>query len=100
MTFRGADCHLPPTGIVTSQVQHPIHQARQPHGQGHLHRLHGLSDSFSWDVEVKGPDLTTCPGESGSAQRGSAPYGGAMVNLSLTGVSPARGDPQHKVHLC
>ena len=60
----------------------------------------GLSDSVTWDVEAKGPDLRTCPGESGSAQRGSAPYGGAMVNLSLTGVSPVRGAPEPEVHLC
>ena len=60
----------------------------------------GLSDSVSWNVEAKGPDLRTCPGESGSAQRGTAPYGGAMVDLSLTGVSPARGDHQPQAHLC
>ena len=28
----------------------------------------GLSDSVSWDVDVKGPDLTTCPATPGSAQ--------------------------------
>ena len=60
----------------------------------------GLSDSVTWNVEAKGPDLRTCPGESGSAQRGSVPYGGAMVDLSLTGVSPVRGAPEPEVHLC
>ena len=29
----------------------------------------GLSDSVSWDVEVKGPDLTTCAAPAGSSQR-------------------------------
>ena len=60
----------------------------------------GLSDSVTWNVEAKGPDLTTCPGESGSAQRGSVPYGGAMVDLSLSAVPPARGILQPEVHLC
>ena len=30
----------------------------------------GLSDSASWDVQVKGPDLTTCAAPTGSSQRG------------------------------
>ena len=89
-----------PTGIVTSQVNIQFIKPGSHTVKATFTDSTGLSDSFSWDVEVKGPDLTTCPGESGSTQRGTAPYGGAMVNLSLTGVSPARGDLQREAHLC
>ena len=89
-----------PTGIVTSQVNIQFIKPGSHTVKATFTDSTGLSDSFSWEVEVRGPDLTTCPGESGTARRGSVPYDGAMVNLSLTGVSPARGILQHEAHLC
>ena len=88
------------TGIVTSQVNIQFIKPGSHTVKATFTDSTGLSDSFSWEVEVRGPDLTTCPGESGTARRGSVPYDGAMVNLSLTGVAPVRGAPEPEVHLC
>ena len=89
-----------PTGIVTSQVNIQFIKPGSHTVKATFTDSTGLSDSFSWDVEVKGPDLTTCPGESGTARRGIVPFGGAIVDLSLKGIAPARGILQPEVHLC
>ena len=88
------------TGIVTSQVNIQFIKPGSHTVKATFTDSTGLSDSFSWEVEVRGPNLTTCPGESGTARRGSVPYDGEMVNLSLTGVAPVRGAPEPEVHLC
>ena len=92
---------IPLTGDITQQS--PSIQLLEPGN----HRVKvtftdsfGLSVSLTWYVVTKGPNLKTCPGESGATQRGDLPHGEAIVDLSLTGVPPARGDHQPQAHLC
>ena len=59
-----------PTGIVTGQVNIQFIKPGSHTVKATFTDSTGLSDSISWDVEVKGPDLTTCAAPSGSSQRG------------------------------
>ena len=58
------------TGSVTSQVNIQFIKPGSHTVKATFTDSTGLSDSFSWEVEVTGPDLTTCPDAAGSAKGG------------------------------
>ena len=58
------------TGSATSQVNIQFIKPGSHTVKATFTDSTGLSDSFSWDVDVTGPDLTTCPDAAGSAKGG------------------------------
>ena len=61
---------LSPTGSVTGKFSHRFVKPGSYTVRATLTDSNGLSDSASWDVEVKGPDLTTCAAPAGSSRGG------------------------------
>ena len=61
---------LSPTGSVTGEFSHRFVKPGSYTVRATLADSNGLSDSASWDVEVKGPDLTTCAAPAGSSRGG------------------------------
>ena len=81
---------LSPTGSVTGEFSHRFVKPGSYTVRATLADSNGLSDSASWDVVVKGPDLTTCAAPAGSsrggcdASDGRVPPGEAVADVQQT----------------